>query len=107
MKTDERKFTIFYRPNAPILDILHELGHAFFDLHDMKIGNELPCDGVETLDLRASLFARAYIMSRDEFENIVIRCSRDGICDVQRVAEIYNVDYFSVLIRGEELNIWG
>lgn len=107
VKTGDRKFTIFYSPGTPILDILHELGHAFFDLPNMKIGNTLRCDGVETLDLRASLFARAYIMPRDEFEIVVISCSMDGMCDVQKVAKIYNVDYFSVLTRGEELNIWG
>ena len=107
VKTDSRKFTIYYHPNASMIDILHELGHAFFDLPNMEIGHELSCEGVGISDLRASLFARAYIMPRDDFENVVIHCAKDGKCDVQKVAEIYDVDYFNVLTRGEELNIWG
>lgn len=106
-KTAERAFTIFHLPNAPVIDILHELGHAFFDLPNMEINHNIPCDGVETLDLRASLFARAYIMPRDDFENVVISCAKDGACNIREVARIYNVDYFNVLTRGEELNIWG
>lgn len=57
-------------------------------------------------DLRAALFARAFVMPRDKFEHVVILCSKNGKCDINEVANVFNVDYFSVLTRGEELNIW-
>lgn len=105
-KTDNKRFTIHCSEDSSSLDILHELGHAFFDLASIENSEKMFCDGVEKKDLRASFFARSYIMPQDKFEEVVIRCSVKGNCDIQKVAEIYDVDYFSVLMRGEELNIW-
>ena len=105
-KTKENEFVVYYCEKSSPLDKLHELGHAFFDLPSMEVGDTYPCDGTEENDIVASLFSRSFYMPRDPFEMATIRCSINGKCDVKKVAEIYNVDCFDILTRGEELNIW-
>ena len=105
-KNSENSFTIIYSTNTKALDFFHELGHAFFDLPTMKINTTKDCDGFESSDIRAAFFARCLLMPRESFESVVISHSGDGKCDIRLVAEEFQVDYLSVLTRGEELNIW-
>lgn len=105
-KTKDNKFIVYYDEKSTPLDLLHELGHAFFDLPSMNEGETYPCDGDQENDVIASLFARSFYMPRDPFEMATIKCSIDGKCDIQKVADIYDVGCFDILTRGEELNIW-
>lgn len=105
-KTGDNKFNVYYNEKSTPLDLLHELGHAFFDLPSMQEGETYPCDGDKANDVIASLFSRSFYMPRDPFEMATIRCSSDGKCDIQQVADIYYIGCFDVLTRGEELNIW-
>ncbi len=106
-KISDNDFKIMYDETASNMDIMHELGHAFFDLKKMKVNVKLNCRGLQSEDLRAAFFARSFLLPRYIFEKIVIACSKNGKCDVQEVAKIFKIDYLSVLTRGEELNIWG
>ena len=104
--SEDNKFTIYYKDKNKYMSIIHELGHAFFDLSSMIVGEERPCSGTSLSDFQAELFARAFVMPRNNFEKIVTEYIYDGKCDVQKVADEYKIDYFDVLARGKELNIW-
>lgn len=106
IKNDDKKYTIVYTPNDHYIKVLHELGHAFLDFDNMKTGQIYSFDGVELEDSNASLFARAFVMPRDDFEQVVINHINDGKCSIQNIANEYFIDYFDVLIRGKELNFW-
>jgi hypothetical protein len=107
-KTEDSTFVISCKKEPfDYLSALHELGHVFFDLDALKTGVELSCEGVDENDDKAWLFARTMGMPRKPFEKEILKnLKADGTCDIEKVAEEYKVDYFQVLIRGEELNIW-
>lgn len=105
-KIGNNSFEIHYTENSTNIDILHELGHAFFDLETMEINTTMSCEGSEESDIIASLFARSLYMPRIPFEKTTIECSNNGHCNIDQVASIYSIARFDVLTRGEELNIW-
>jgi hypothetical protein len=89
------------------LSVLHELGHAFFDINALKEGEVFSCEGVDVNDDKAWLFARTIGMPRKQFEQVLLdNLMENGTYNVEAVAKEYDVDYFQVLLRGEELNIW-
>jgi Zn-dependent peptidase ImmA (M78 family) len=100
-------FTVYYNNGATYLDILHELGHVFFDLENMEVGQIYHCEGKKFEDERSSLFARGFAMRRESFEKVVIANSKKGVFDVYNIANLYDIDYFDILTRIEELKIWG
>ncbi len=104
-KTDDNSYVIHYGKAFNYLHIIHELGHAFLNLDQMKIGGICYFDGSEETDSEASLFARAFLMPRSTFEQVVIDHLNDGKFSIQNVAKEYGIDYLEVLARGEELNI--
>jgi len=65
------------------------------------------CEGVSEEDTRAEIFATCFAMSRNSFGKAIIKNTKNGICDINKVAKLYDVDYTIILARGEELNIWG
>lgn len=105
-KTGEGTYSIFYKPEDNFLGILHELGHAFLDLDNMEIGKRQYYVGIEKSDFGAAFFARVLAMPRKLFEEVVIRYWRNGKCNIQEVAKVYQIEYMEVLARGKELNIW-
>lgn len=105
-KTGANKFKISYTRDANYIDVLHELGHAFLNLDDMNIGDVLYCNGSSARDDDAGLFARSYAMPRDNFEKVVAKCVKDGVCMAQDVAKEFKAEYFDVISRGIDLNIW-
>ncbi len=107
IKKNKNGFTIYYNEKSTYFHILHELGHAIFDLNDIDIGGEMRCEGSTEADVRAEIFATCFAMSRNSFSKAVIRNTKNGICDINKVAELYDVDYSIILARGEELDIWG
>lgn len=104
-KTSNDSFTIYYSTLSNYLHVIHELGHAFLNLDDMEVGDKCYFDGFGANDTEASLFARAFVMPRSNFEQVVIDHLNDGKFSIQNVAEEYQIDYLEVLARGEELNI--
>ncbi len=104
---NRNSFTIYYSQQSTYLDILHELGHAFFDIQEKAVGEKLECDGIGEIHERASLFARGFSMPRDIFETVVIRHSRKGKFNVLDIAKDYNTNYFTIMTRGKELKIFG
>lgn len=104
-KKSEDEFIIQCNRKNNYLQVLHELGHAFLHLDDMKINEECYYEGYGIEDSEASLFARAFVMPRNDFEKVVIEHLNNGKYTAQNVANEYGIDYFEVLARGEELNI--
>lgn len=104
-KTSEKGYVIRYCKLNNYIQVIHELGHAFLILDQMKIGDTRLYHGSEEDDVEASLFARAFIMPRTDFERVVIDHLRDGKFSAQNVAKVYGVSYLEVMARGEELNI--
>ena len=104
-KTDVNKYVIHYFKEYSYLQVIHELGHAFLNFDDMEIGKMYFFDGPGVEDTEASLFARAFIMPRLNFEQVIIDHLSDGKYSIQNVAHEYGIDYLEVLARGEELNI--
>lgn len=106
---DDNNFSIFIkRDNTRVLcmRVFHELGHAFIDIPNMKIGEKCFYDGNKASDVQAELFARAFIMPISEFESVAKECIDNGKFDVKKIASKYNIDYADVLVRGKELNYW-
>jgi len=101
-KTGKDQFIIYYADRSDYLSILHEFGHAFLDLAGMEIEAEAGSDGLDESDDAAWLFARTLAMPREEFETAVI----EHKCNVQAIADTYNLDWSTILLRGMELNIW-
>lgn len=104
-KTNNNKYVIHYYRSYNYLQVIHELGHAFLNLDQMVIGKKYFFDGLGEEDTEASLFARAFIMPRYNFEKVIISHLSDGKYSIQNVADEYDIDYLEVLARGEELNI--
>ena len=110
-KNVEEKLEIYYNPEIPdsvlIMKLLHELGHAFFDFDEMSVGQVMGCDGVEPNDQKADLFARAFVMPREQFESdLVNQSTEDGKFDMIQLAKHYGVGFMDTLTRGEDLNLW-
>lgn len=105
----DNKFFIFIKRDntrALCMRVFHELGHAFIDIPDMKIGEKCFYDGNKASDVQAELFARAFIMPINEFEGVAKECIDNGKFNVKKIASKYNIDYADVLVRGKELNYW-
>lgn len=106
-RVDDSAFVIFYKDENDFVSLFHDLGHAFLHFSQLKDSNhEMHYNGTTLLDMEAQLFARALIMPRDEFEQVVIRHTVNGKCNVQDVADVYGISYLDVIARGKELNIW-
>jgi hypothetical protein len=54
----------------------------------------------------AKIYSRAMTMPQKEFERKLLEYSNGEGYDVESVARYFNIDYFKVLARGEDLNIW-
>lgn len=108
VKNGEDTYTIFYDgSNIDIMSLLHELGHAFLHSEQLEQKNTKEhFNGTTVLDLEAQLFARAFIMPRDQFEEVIIQHTVDCKCDIQSIADVYGINCLDVLARGKELNIW-
>ncbi len=104
-KTEKNKYIIHYYRMYNYLQVIHELGHAFLNLDQMEVGRKYYFDGPGEEDTEASLFARAFIMPRMNFEQVIIEHISNGKYSLQNVADEYEIDYLEVLARGEELNI--
>jgi len=104
-KTAADKYVIYYYRQYNYIQVIHELGHAFLNFDEMEIGRSYSFDGLGKEDSEASLFARAFIMPRIKFEQVVIDYIIDGKFSVLDIAKEYRIDYLEVLARGEELNI--
>lgn len=104
---DIAKFAIKYVEFSAI-DILHELGHAFLELSDMKPGDIRGCDDINggLNELNATKFARAFIMPRALFEKKVVENSIEGKCNLQAVASAFKVEYLQVVTQGRQLQFW-
>ena len=105
-KISDDSFVIHYNNADDYLSILHELGHVFFDFSQMSIGEVRNHDGIDKSDTWASLFSRSYAMPREIFESDVISNISYGKCDINSVASKYKINYFDIMSRGEDLNIW-
>lgn len=106
---DDNNFSIYIKKDntrALCMRVFHELGHAFIDIPNMKIGEKCFYDGNKASDVQAELFARAFIMPINEFENVAKECIDNGKFDIKKIADKYNIDYADVLVRGKELNYW-
>lgn len=110
MKNSHEELEIYYNENYTgnkVMKLLHELGHVFFDFPDMEIGQKKGCDDAESSDIQADLFARAFVMPRDDFEkDMVKKTTSDGKFDMIELAKYYGVEYMDTLTRGEDLNLW-
>ena len=94
--------------NFSVLDILHELGHAFLELDTMKDG-EVKWIGDEEggiKEIEASQFARAFLMPTELFQEVVIDNSEKGYCNINAVANVFCVDESQVICRGRESCLW-
>lgn len=106
-EADKVKFTIEYS-QFRLLELLHELGHAFLELDNMDPGEVRGCDDVNggINEQNATKFARAFLMPRDEFEKVVLKNSKGSVCDIDKVAEEFGIDYWQVVSQGRQLQIW-
>jgi Zn-dependent peptidase ImmA (M78 family) len=99
IKGEKNSFEIKYSDNLKNMNplkILHELGHAFFDLDTMETGQILYSNGKQSNDVKADLFAREFLMPRKLFElAIVEHLNHDG-CNIDEVANKYGVDSIDV-----------
>lgn len=106
-KTAKNSFLIGYKEFI-VLDILHELGHAILELNDMLVGETRLkgnyYGGIN--ELNATKFARAFIMPLNIFQKVVIQNTKNGVCNIQEVANVFGVDYSQVISRGRESNLW-
>lgn len=105
-RVGDSSFIIFYTDENDFMGLFHDLGHAFLHYSQLELCNEMHYNGTTLSDMEAQLFARAIIMPRDEFEQVVIQHTIDGKCNVQDVADVYGISYLDVIARGKELNIW-
>lgn len=106
-KSGEDSYTIEYSKKSNYLQVIHELGHVFLGhLANLSVGQRIYCRGVTAYDNEAALFARAFIMPRNDFEKVVIDNTVNGKCDIRKIAEAYGIDYVEVIARGKELDIW-
>lgn len=107
-KTAEESFEIHINkseePEKLFMKVIHELGHAF--ITPMKVGDKQYCDGRKSTDVQANLFARAFVMPAADFIESAKTCIVAGKFDIQKIADIYHVEYVDALIRGKELNYW-
>lgn len=106
-KVDSESFEI-HCLEADVMKLLHELGHRFFGFEKMEDNGIRCCDDIGLSDQKADLFARAFVMPRNQFENdLVHHLTDDGKFDLISLAEEYQViDYMQALARGEDLNLW-
>lgn len=109
-KKGEKELEIYYKNKNSkniIMKLLHELGHAFFDFKDMELGTIKGCGDSAASDYKADMFARAFIMPRDDFEKDMVKnTTPDGKFDMIELANHYGVEYMDTLARGEDLNFW-
>ncbi len=101
-KTGQDTFEIHYRDRSDYMTAFHELGHAFLDLDEMNDGEEIACDGLRLSDRAAWLFARTLAMPRDGFETLAVEKNYN----IRDIADVYRLNYYPVLLRGKDLNIW-
>lgn len=108
IKENGDSYIIYYKESNSFLSLLHELGHAFLHYPEKPRGDKkrLNFNGNEKADMEAALFARALVMPRKRFEEVIIKYLYDGKCKIHDVAKEYKIEYLEVLARGEELNIW-
>lgn len=106
-KREGKPFLIGYIEFIAI-DILHELGHAALELQDMYDGEVRLLEDYNggMNEINASKFARAFIMPSHIFQKVVIQNTKDGLCDIQLVANVFGVEYSQVVSRGRESNLW-
>lgn len=104
---ERKKFAIKF-VEFSVIDILHELGHAFLELSNMKPGDVRGCDDINggLNELNATKFARAFIMPRALFEKKVVEHSVAGKCNLQAVANAFGVEYLQVVTQGRQLQFW-
>lgn len=107
IEKDGDSFIIKYK-SFKAIDIFHELGHAFLHLEDIPPDKDgLPLEGQHGVNEGfASVFARAFLMPEDIFCEDVMNLSKNSFCDIQALADLYEVEYSDVIMRGRELNLW-
>lgn len=113
-KVSEREYKIYCDEEKEdyTLNVLAGLGRAFFDQKNMIDGQKV---GIEKLDSEkdydykrcdiSKLFAREFLMPRENFEKVLIKYMDDDKVNVTEVAKTYNIGVFPVLERGSELHI--
>lgn len=106
-KKCDNSFLIAYK-EFELMDILHELGHVFLELDEMKEGEIRSCNDPQgnASELDASKFARVFAMPSELFEKIVINNTHKKICDIENVAKTFGVDYLQVVCHGRESYYW-
>ena len=120
IKTGENSFCIVIREDKPEnrkrFSKAHELGHLFvhmgFQLDEdlwksMPIGATYPRFGNSEEEREAHYFAAALLMPKNEF---LSKCNEETNvaqeCDLQAVAEYFEVSYDAALNRGKDLGVF-
>lgn len=104
--SDDNTFEIGYiRFN--LMSILHELGHAFLDMHRVQVGEVLWNNNLQLQsETTVNAFSRAFAMPRERFLKKVAQYSTRDSCDISSVANSFGVEYIYAYIRGKELHLW-
>lgn len=82
--------------------LLHEIAHVLFDSLPQYNGglNEFN-------EKRADIFARCFLMPKSQFmEALINNSNSDELVNINGIAEVFNVNIYMVMKRGEELLGW-
>lgn len=87
--------------------IIYGLGCAFLHLDVMDPNETYVFETPDEKDTEALFFARTFLMPESLFLlDVVKQTGTDGMCNVFKIADIYNVDYLHVIARGNDLRCW-
>lgn len=90
-----------------LMNVIHELGHAFLDIQTAKPRKLVWDDGSQwASETMVNAFARAFAMPRDRFLKKVSGCTTRGQCDILEVAKSFGVEYIHAYVRGKDLHLW-
>lgn len=83
--------------------LLHKIGHVLLDDDLSKHCDDLDKENNE----KANIFTRCFLMPKRQFTNAVINNSdNNGFININKIAEIFNVNTYIAFERGKELLGW-
>lgn len=90
-----------------VIDASHELGHAFLDINKVTPNRVLWCTiSSDYSEYIIDSFCLSFAMPRERFIKIVSKHSKNNSCDIESVANSFDVPYGYAYIRGKELLLW-
>ena len=106
-KLNNNTYSIHCRQPYNQFSVIYMLGYAFLHLEEMSNEESHCFDITDVKDDKAVMFARTFLMPEVLFlKDVVEHTDINGMCNVFKIADAYNIDYIEVIGRGDDLGCW-